>query len=153
MDDDIFEISDAKLCDKVGAAMSPLKSGTYTLIGLGLDGEPKPVPRFLGVDPTGILYYGKSANVKNRVGQLRQTICAFYGEERYVGGNHSGAWKLKYFPDGLRKLFPNYRLFRVKVAAWASVVEGSDDLDWSGQEGRMLREYREQFGEVPPLNG
>ena len=149
--DTLYHIDDKKLCETVRRDLGQMQSGTYTLIGLDESGKPMTIRRFLADDSDGVLYYGMSRNVPNRIGQLRQTICSVYGQEDYCGGNHVAGWKMAELPD-LKSIFPTYDRYRLCVRA-CQEFKVTGEAHWSKHEADMLKAYRLRFGEHPPLNG
>ena len=147
----LYRIDDPTLWQAVKTGLGEMQAGTYTLIGLAGDGKPQPIARFLGTDPNGILYYGTSEHVANRVGQLRQAICAVYKAEGYSSGGHMAGWKLDISP-AIKELFPSHDRFRLRVRP-CQEFKTTGEPHWSAHETYMLREYRSVYGEYPPLNG
>jgi hypothetical protein len=94
------------------------------------------IHRFLGTDNSGLLYIGQAiGSVQGRLNNFRLT--AFGGSS-----NHSGGKKYKNIHKINSMIKPFEIFFEVSYCSNPRKVE---ELE--------LKKYKEQFGEVPPLNG
>ena len=114
------------------------KPGTYCIISVNKSGKPKRVHRVGGIDKHGIVYYGRSGNLRSRLRTLHNML--FKGSASgHIAGHHYRASKV------LKSVFPRDTLyFRFKHC---SSKEGATKAEF-----KLLGAYCKQFGEVPPLN-
>jgi hypothetical protein len=113
--------------------------GVYVVYALNPDLTPQVIiARVLGNDPNGVLYIGRTTGqtFKDRVHMFRRVSNPDYGATA-----HSGALNFKQIA-ALRQRFPTECLY-IQVFPHAFP---------KNEEQRMLENYRQQFGEVPPLN-
>ncbi len=150
-DELLYRIDDRKLCGTVRHDLGQMQSGTYTLIGLDENGKPMTIRRFLADDPGGILYFGMSRNLPDRIGQLQKAICSVYGETGFSGGSHGTRWKIADMIL-LKQLLPSVDRYLLNIRACQEFKE-TGEAHWSEHETKMLEAYRLRFGEHPPLNG
>jgi hypothetical protein len=115
----------------------PKKSGIYIIYSILEDGKPQFIPRVLKVDSKGILYIGKSKNINERLRMLFRVL----NPEKYktsghtFGKNYNSSCRLK-------EAFPVDKLvFKYTLAK-----------NYSELEKIELKNYFNEFGEVPPLN-
>jgi hypothetical protein len=115
------------------------QKGVYTLFALDYEGKPIPLNRVLDVDNDGILYIGQTSkqDFKKRVDMLRRVLSPL---KKSTG--HSGAKNYKQIKK-LQERFPLEMLY-IKI-------EKSEEP--KKRESQLIEEYRQKFGEVPPLNG
>lgn len=113
------------------------QQGVYIIYALNTDMTPQPISRILGIDNNGILYIGETTNFKKRLELFRRVM-----SPANASIAHSGALNLKELP-ALRQRFPANCIY-VKVFPHQNP---------NAEETRMIEEYRQEFGEVPPLNG
>ena len=110
--------------------------GVYRLIGLAADGNlaPAKIARVCGLDETGTIYVGAAKSLIGRIGRL-----VLQHLPPFKGGNHTA------MPGVLAAAFPSTRL----AVQWC-LAEAPEDI--FATEQKLLSGYREQFGELPPLN-
>jgi hypothetical protein len=110
----------------------------YVLYALNADLTPQLISRVLGNDPRGILYIGRTTeqSFRDRVHMFRRV-----SNPNYSATAHSGALNFKQIV-ALRDKFPVESLY----------VQVLPNAFPKTEEQRMLEAYRQQFGEVPPLN-
>lgn len=112
------------------------------------------LPRLLAVDPLGILYIGTAVRLHERLGELQKALSVAYGRGQWTSSRHGLLGKIQVVPHFASR-FPYEHLF-VTVQPLAELGEGNPDLaydqDHYVQERRLLTEYRQRFGELPPLN-
>lgn len=101
--------------------------------------KPHPIRRLLQADPHGLLDIGEAANLRRRLGQLRECVA----QPGTLG--HMAGWRLGHL-GLLRKLGCESEDLLVSHF----VVKTKEDA--YGWEGWLLRTYFELFGELPPLN-
>lgn len=111
------------------------RGGVYKIIAVE-DGIRKPINRFLGTDPEGVLYIGKATSFVDRVINLKKSIAS-----EYKGTSHICGRRYKANPN-IAKLFP-YGILHIELTQSDTPEEF---------EKKLLVEYRTTFGEVPPLN-
>jgi len=96
---------------------------------------PHTLPRVLNKDEDGILAIGKSNNLKKRLKQFWETV---------NGKSSEHAEGITYYDLYFDKIFPPSELeFSFKEVP---------DKDVDVEEARLLGEYEEKYGELPPLN-
>lgn len=100
------------------------------------DGKVQPIQRFLGEDINGTLYIGKATSYLDRVINLKKNL-----DPKYISSPHICGRRYKK-NIRIREAFPYSDLF--------VQLEGSDDP--VNLEKKLLLDYVEKFGEVPPLN-
>lgn len=115
------------------------QKGVYVIYALNPDETPQPINRVLGTDKNGVLYIGQTTDqvFKTRLDSFKRVM-----NPALAANNHSGALNMKEI-ERLRQRFPITNLF---VSIIPSATPKQD-------ETRMIEEYRQEFGEVPPLNG
>ena len=101
-------------------------------------GNEKPIitKRLLANDESGTLYIGKAGSFINRVAELKKSI-----SPKYKSGSHECGARYKSH-SGISNAFPYEQLY-VNLAA-------SDEP--RAAESKLLKEYEEKYGELPPLN-
>src|SRR5262249_365574 len=107
--------------------------GVYRVRATLPDGMPKPIARACGVDPDGILYIGEGC-IEGRVG---------YVENIYLpaGKSHhpfSGTFRHYH----LERICPHERL----------EVQWHECDNCKAMEKRLIEEYKQTFGDIPPGN-
>ena len=115
----------------------PPDSGIYFIYSISENGHPKAVQRVLKIDSSGILYIGKSKNIKDRLRMLFRVLHPelYKADAHTFGKNYNQSLGLQdSFP--LESLAINYHLTQ----------------DYSNLETSELKKYFDEFGEVPPLN-
>ena len=115
----------------------PTESGIYIIYSIFEDGKPQSLPRVLKVDSTGILYIGKSKNLNDRLRMLFRVLNPkkYKTNGHTFGKNYNSSTRLK-------EAFPIDNLvFKYTLAK-----------DYSELEKSKLKNYFDEFGEVPPLN-
>ncbi len=115
------------------------QKGVYVIYALNDNETPKPINRVLKTDKNGILYIGQTTKqtFKKRLDMFKRVIAP-----NYAATAHSGGLNLKEI-HALREAFPANCIY-VQVFPYQNP---------KAVEQRMIEEYRQEFGEVPPLNG
>jgi hypothetical protein len=115
------------------------QKGVYILFALSSDSKPIPINRVLDVDEEGILYIGQTSkqDFKKRVEMLRRVLSPL---KKSTG--HSGAKNYKHIKK-LQDRFP-VEMLHIKI-------EKAEEP--KNRERQLIEDYRQKFGEVPPLNG
>lgn len=112
-----------------------LKPGIYKIFWIK-NGQPQAISRILGEDKNGLLYIGKAdGTVGERLNQFRCT--AFLNST-----NHSAGLKYRK-SEALKNAIKKEEL--LFVAEYCN-----EPLD---TERKLIKKYRDFYGEVPPLNG
>lgn len=132
--DNLIQISSSDFWQVINAKHQSL-GGVYKIIALK-DNNRMPINRFLGEDERGVLYIGKATSYLDRVIDLKKSI-----SPDYTGSAHICGRRYKSLP-AIAQLFPYENLF----------IELFPSNDPAGLETKLLNEYRNKFGEVPPLN-
>jgi hypothetical protein len=113
----------------------PQIGGIY-LIHTYIDKTPKKINRLLGIDDEGILYIGKSKNIRERVRMLWRVMNPQLKATAHTFGTKYNENKM------LRKSFPLNSLF---ISFRFSNMPKE-------KESKLLKRYFLKFGEVPPFN-
>ena len=95
-----------------------------------------PINRFLGTDKEGVLYIGKATSFIDRVIDLKKSIAPNYNGRSHICGR-----RYKSNPD-IAKHFP-YDILHIELIQ----ADNPEEL-----EKKLLLEYSNVYGEVPPLN-
>ncbi|WP_445722589.1 hypothetical protein [Flavobacterium sp.] len=112
-----------------------LEKGIYRIFWIK-NGIPQHIHRIGGIDKTGLLYIGKTeVTLRARLNQFR---CSAFQNS----SNHSGGKKYR-TNKKLKELIQHDEIFAEIV-----VCKFSPDI-----ENEELKDYKDFFGEVPPLNG
>ena len=114
----------------------PTKAGVYILSSHLPNGKPKEIGRAARIDKNGILYIGEATNLNERLGALRQTLMETYEAEPHTAGRRYNQIKSmrKRFPKGTLRV--TYKVVKTHKAS----------------ESKLLSEYEQTYGELPPLN-
>jgi len=128
-EDDIWERLDRRTRE------SDLPGGVYHVHLLKAGFPPlrehfQPVPRLLKPDPMGRLYIGKASDFRDRLITLRKSLLPSHRTDTHG------------FARAALRLFPAEQL--------ALSVEFHADP--TSAERQALRDYRDEFGELPPFN-
>ena len=114
----------------------PSKPGVYTIIALSNSNKPNALNRVGGIDKDGILYYGKTGNIQDRLRMLWRTI-----QKDYKANAHPFGKRYKEFAI-LRKSFP------ISTLVVTFSIEKSPEI----VESKLIKYYVNKYGEVPPFN-
>jgi excinuclease UvrABC nuclease subunit len=114
----------------------PEEPGVYMVLNVTDSGKPSKLNRLLNIDENGILYIGKSSNLRDRLRMLWRTI-----QPDLKATAHTFGRRYKEIST-LHTAYPISSL-----AITFSLVENPDK-----EESNLLRNYCEKFGEVPPFN-
>jgi hypothetical protein len=132
--DNLLCIADSNFWHRINERFQT-KGGVYKIIAIN-NGKLKPVNRFLGTDISGVLYIGEAISFLDRVINLKKSI-----SPDYTGAAHICGRRYKSNPN-IAKQFPFEMLFVDLIPS-----ESPEEL-----EKKLLKEYLDTFGEVPPLN-
>lgn len=116
----------------------PEKNGVYIIYSLNKKHKPNHIQRVLGKDPKGIIYIGSAPKQKLRVRLNNFRLCVL---PQYKTTNHSGGKRYKRLKS-FQKKFP------ISTLAFTYIVTKVAKKT----EKKMLEDYCQKFGEVPPLN-
>jgi len=108
------------------------EKGLYQIRMIDKGNVPISIPRIKGIDPSGILYMGKSIRLRPRI-------------EAFWRGTRSGGFYYRAYRQ-LRKYKP-YKEHSLQFRVMA-VTES----DLTAKERGMLQRYLHRFCELPPLN-
>jgi len=116
-----------------------IQKGVYVIYALNQKEIPQLINRVLKTDKNGVLYIGQTTKqtFKVRLDMFKRVM-----DPNYAATAHSGALNLKEIP-ALRNMFSANDIY---VQVFPHANPKSEEL-------RMIEEYRQEFGEVPPLNG
>jgi excinuclease UvrABC nuclease subunit len=115
----------------------PEHPGVYKIYSLDVEGNPLPLQRVLGADVDGVLYIGKTSNLKNRLRMLWRAL-----NPDYLATGHTFGVNYKQL-EIIRHAFPLQTL----------AVDYEVTTHYGERETELIEQYRQQFGEVPPMNG
>jgi hypothetical protein len=104
-----------------------------------MDGDPIGIQRLVDIDHSGLMYIGSSEN--NSI-QYRLKCFLHSMDITRKQNNHSGGLKICNNPN-LQRFLENKQL------RFDFIVEN----EARNLERELLKSYRNEFGEVPPLNG
>lgn len=110
------------------------KQGLYQIRMVNPSDNPLPIPRLAGVDERGIIYIGKSVELRTRI-------------ENFYCGRHSGGGMYNLIRLRLRRYKPynnyilQYRYMKI-----------SDEKVMEKTETNLLRRYFREYCEPPPFN-
>lgn len=111
--------------------------GIYKIFSLDENDVARPLSRVLGKDPLGILYIGKSENLKDRVRMLWRVLQPNYRASSHTFGTNYKSLQV------IRDAFPYDTL----------AIEYEENPEAKIYEKSLIESYRQLYGEVPPLNG
>ena len=131
---DLFQFADPTFWDKINDRHKS-DGGVYKVIAVD-SGQRTPINRLLGTDDQGVLYIGKATTFIDRVIDLKKSISPDYN-----GTAHTCGRRYKATPN-IAKHFPFDKLHIELIQSTTP-----DDL-----EKKLLNDYMQTFGEVPPLN-
>jgi len=109
-------------------------SGVYE-IGASINGQPQPINRANGVDKNGLLYIGKTGNLRKRIND-------FWIHLLTEGNQHTAAET--YLIYGFYTKFQRENL----QVRWLALPNGMEEE----YEKKLIDEYLESFLDSPPLN-
>lgn len=115
----------------------PEQPGVYKLFSLNENDTPKHLQRVLGTDTAGILYIGKSNNLRDRLRMLWRVLNPDYNTRGHTFGVNNNSILI------IREAFPLDTL----------AIDFEVQHDFHNYETLVIENYRQEFGEVPPLNG
>jgi hypothetical protein len=130
----LLQLSDKELWNKINSHFQK-KGGVYKIIA-SQNEKRISINRFLGSDASGTIYIGKANSFLERVIHLKTSIAPDYNGSAHICGR-----RYKSNPN-IAKKFPFDTLFIELIES-----EKPEEL-----ERKLINEYAEQFGEVPPLN-
>ena len=131
---ELFRLSDDDFWNLLHAKYNTC-GGVYKIIAVKND-QRVPINRFLGTDGQEILYIGKATSYIDRVVALKRSIAS-----NYKGTSHICGRRYKYNPK-IASLFPYETLYIELIPS-----DSPETL-----EKKLIIEYSNEFGEVPPLN-
>jgi hypothetical protein len=113
--------------------------GVYHIFLFDSEGEPSTINRFIGSDPSGLIYIGaaEKTTIRYRLNAFLRSM-----DVKYKQNNHSAGNKVLK-NEGLNGLVDLNRLF-------FSVVHCANAKE---MESEAIHSYAQKYGEVPPLNG
>ncbi len=113
--------------------------GIYRIFLCTMDGDPIGIQRLIEFDPSGLIYVGSSEN--NSI-QYRLKCFLHSMDVTRKQNNHSGGLKICNNPN-------LHRFLEKKQLRFDFIVKN----EARNLERELLKSYRDEFGEVPPLNG
>lgn len=111
------------------------KGGAYKLF-CKENGKVKEIARLLDIDKDGILYIGKAISYLDRVINLKKTMHPEMKSDSHICGRRYNK------NDKIKEAFPYSNLYIHLIGH-----EKPEEM-----ERKLIDEYFEKFGEVPPLN-
>ena len=118
----------------------PDKPGIYKLIAIDDKGAPRIINRFLGVDNDGILYIGKTENIRKRLTNMRRAFLPKYTSTKHI------AVRRYQEITGIKDSHPITNLV-VCIEVVSDKMKSA-----KGLESELFKNYEAVFGERPPLN-
>ena len=116
--------------------------GVYWIYVATRSGKPLTLPRLLGRDPSGVLYIGRSKNLRSRLSGLCKGLSSRTRPQTVTHTAVISYWRLRAF----RRQFRPTNL-------WVRIRYFSANDDTYKAEDRALLGYANRYGEAPPLNG
>jgi len=110
------------------------KQGLYQIRMVSPSNKPLPIPRLVGVDNGGIIYIGKSVELRTRIGN-------------FYSGKHSGGGMYNLVRLKLRRHKP-YKNYLLQYR----YMKTSDEKVMENTERNILRRYFREYYELPPFN-
>ncbi len=132
--DNLLRFTDTNFWDSINERHQS-KGGVYKIVAVR-NGRRQLVNRFLGTDNRGVLDIGKATSFIDRVIDLKKSISTDYNGRAHICGR-----RYKSNPN-IAKQFPYDILFIDLVPS-----DTPEEL-----ERKLITEYANTFGEVPPLN-
>jgi hypothetical protein len=114
----------------------PSEPGIYKIVSLNENRLPTPISRLGGVDNDGTLYIGQSQNLKDRLRMLWRVL-----NPGYLATAHTFGINYNHVPL-LQALYPLDTI----------AINFEINYDQLNYEKSLIENYRQQYGEVPPLN-
>ena len=113
--------------------------GVYRIFLCNMDGNPLEIQRLIGIDYSGLMYIGSS-----EINSIQYRLKCFLHslDVTRKQNNHSGGLKICNNPN-IQRFLVNKQL------GFDFIVENES----RNLERELLKSYRNEFGEVPPLNG
>ena len=122
------------LIEKLDFTRITTTSGVYE-IGASINGQPQPINRAKDVDKNGLLYIGKTKNIRKRIKN-------FWRHVREEGNQHTAAETYLLYEY-------NTKFQRESLQArWLALPEGMQKK----AEWKLIDEYLEKYLDSPPLN-
>lgn len=115
----------------------PSRPGIYKIYSLDENDNPRHLQRLLGIDEEGVLYIGKSENLNDRVRMLWRVLQPNYRATAHTFG-------------------VNYKSLQVIQDAFpldTLAIDFEENNMAKIYEKSLIENYRQLYGEVPPLNG
>lgn len=116
------------------------RPGVYKLIVVDDSNIPISLNRFLGPDPNGILYIGKSENFRVRLTNMRRAFLPKYKSNKHIAVRRYNEL------SNIAKFYPiqNIVVFIVPTTDNEPIAKSL--------ETKILKDYEFTYGERPPLN-
>ena len=120
----------------------PRVPGLYALVAFQ-QSNPARIPRFLGIDPTGLVYIGKATRLRGRTRALARSYLE--GKPGHMAGRNFERVDLLRIQAGLSAVKTDFdlRLYYSTCASPPAAERAETDL---------LHSYMAMYGEVPPMN-
>lgn len=115
----------------------PSRPGIYKIYSLDENDNPRHLQRLLGIDEEGVLYIGKSENLNDRVRMLWRVLQPNYRATAHTFGMNYKSLQV------IQDEFPLDTL----------AIEFEENNMAKIYERSLIENYRQLYGEVPPLNG
>jgi hypothetical protein len=116
--------------------------GVYEVRAVNQSNSPIPINRFIGIDPLGILYIGRSGyGGKNSARTIANRIREFLQRQHSGGVTYAKAKLI------LTRRSPQFSGHHLQVRA---VFVAGDEIE--AEESKELRKYFDEYGELPPCN-
>lgn len=110
------------------------KQGLYQIRMVNTFNNPLPIPRLVGIDESGIIYIGKSVELRTRI-------------ENFYCGRHSGGGMYNLVRLQLRRHTP-YNGYMLQYRC----MKITDEQIMKKTEVNLLRRYFRKYCELPPFN-
>jgi hypothetical protein len=134
MNQELIQIADKDIWKKI-QSLHLDKGGVYKIIAMH-ENKRMPINRFLGTDDSGVLYIGKAISFIERVIDLKKSILPQYNGTKHICGRRY---------KSITSIADKFRSDKLYMELISS--EEPEIL-----ERKLLDDYRNLYGEVPPLN-
>ena len=114
----------------------PDAPGVYLIYSLGKKGFPKKIQRILKLDENGVLYIGKSKNLRRRLIMLWRSLNREYKTEAHV----------------FAEKYNSNKRFRERFPFDSLAISYTKNNDPSNLEKKKIKKYIIDLGEMPPFN-
>jgi excinuclease UvrABC nuclease subunit len=132
----MYTLDDISKFNKDNWKLVPQTPGVYLIRLLSASGNFQKINRVINTDDNGLLYIGKSENLRTRIKSLTKTINNLDSTNNHIFGvkyNRNSLFKKTFLPKQLSIIF-------------------TTETNCKNKEDELLKNYLHKFGELPPFN-